>query len=238
MLTVCHRSAVCLPPPEGNRLPVVRGTVRSRGRGADLADNHQLGRTRASGSCLHVYPIDTMNALARENSENGGTGIGPEGGPQFTLSTAHHHAVTVGISFDGRKDAPLLQGCAHTQTVGTNAGYKDGVAVFKIRGGRETYTKPDGKTGTAGKGLLMSDEAAFTVSVAQDQQLLDGGFVRRLTPTECETMQGFPRGWTDVPVRGKPASDAARFKGLGNSWATNCAEWILRRLVASDVFKE
>ena len=114
----------------------------------------------------------------------------------------------------------------------------DSIAVFKIRGGGETYTKPDGKTGTAGKGLLMSDEAAFTVSVAQDQQLLDGGFVRRLTPTECETLQGFPRGWTDVPYRGAPASDAARFKGLGNSWATNCAEWILRRLVASDVFKE
>jgi hypothetical protein len=76
-----------------------------------------------------------MNALARENSENGGTGIGPEDGAQFTLSTAHHHAVAVGVSFDGRKDAPLLPGCAHTQTVGTNAGYKDGVAVFKIRGG-------------------------------------------------------------------------------------------------------
>ena len=85
---------------------------------------------------------------------------------------------------------------------------------------------------------LVVTNGGGCVGFDANQQLLDGGFVRRLTPTECETLQEFPRGWTDVPVLGKPASDAARFKGLGNSWATNCAEWILRRLVASDVFKE
>ena len=43
--------------------------------------------------------------------------------------------------------------------------------------------------------------------------------VRRLTPTEGETLQGFPRGWTDVPYKGKPAADTNRYKMMGNSWA-------------------
>lgn len=60
--------------------------------------------------------------------------------------------------------------------------------------------------------------------------------VRRLTPGECETLMAFPQGWTKIPYRGKPADqcpDSPRYKAIGNSWATNCAEWILRRIVAA-----
>jgi DNA (cytosine-5)-methyltransferase 1 len=58
--------------------------------------------------------------------------------------------------------------------------------------------------------------------------------VRRLTPTECEALQGFPRGYTAVPYRGKPAADAPRYKALGNSWAVNCARWIGRRIALAE----
>ena len=54
--------------------------------------------------------------------------------------------------------------------------------------------------------------------------------VRRLTPTECERLQGFPDGYTAVPYRGKPASDGPRYKALGNSMAVNCMRWIGRRI--------
>ena len=60
--------------------------------------------------------------------------------------------------------------------------------------------------------------------------------VRRLTPGECETLMAFPQGWTKIPYRGKPADlcpDSPRYKALGNSWGTNCAEWVLRRIVAA-----
>lgn len=50
--------------------------------------------------------------------------------------------------------------------------------------------------------------------------------VRRLTPTECERLQGFPDGWTDVPYRGKPAADGPRYKALGNSMAVPVMRWI------------
>ena len=52
------------------------------------------------------------------------------------------------------------------------------------------------------------------------------GFVRRLTPVECERLQGFPDGWTDVPGN----SDSGRYQQLGNAVAVPVAEWILRRL--------
>jgi DNA (cytosine-5)-methyltransferase 1 len=57
-----------------------------------------------------------------------------------------------------------------------------------------------------------------------------GDEVRRLTPIECERLQGFPDGWTDVNYKGKPCGDGHRYKALGNSMAVNCMRWIGRRI--------
>ncbi len=57
--------------------------------------------------------------------------------------------------------------------------------------------------------------------------------VRRLTPRECERLQGFPDDWTRIPWRGKSADqcpDGPRYKALGNSMAVNCMEWIGERI--------
>ena len=53
--------------------------------------------------------------------------------------------------------------------------------------------------------------------------------IRRLTPLECERLQGFPDGWTDIPN----ASDSARYKALGNSVAIPCVEFIMGRIAAA-----
>lgn len=54
--------------------------------------------------------------------------------------------------------------------------------------------------------------------------------VRRLTPTECERLQGFPDGFTQAPHRGKPAADGPRYKALGNSMAVNVMAYIGERI--------
>jgi DNA (cytosine-5)-methyltransferase 1 len=54
--------------------------------------------------------------------------------------------------------------------------------------------------------------------------------VRRLTTRECERLQGFPDDYTLIPHKGKPASDSARYKAIGNSWAVPCARWIGERI--------
>lgn len=53
--------------------------------------------------------------------------------------------------------------------------------------------------------------------------------IRRLTPLECERLQGFPDGWTDIPN----ASNSARYKALGNSVAIPCVEFIMSRIAAA-----
>jgi len=68
--------------------------------------------------------------------------------------------------------------------------------------------------------------------VAQSMQ------VRRLTPRECERLQGFPDGYTLIPYRNKPASDGPRYKALGNSMAVPVMAWIGKRIQSVIDIKE
>jgi len=54
--------------------------------------------------------------------------------------------------------------------------------------------------------------------------------VRRLTPVECERLQGFPDGYTNIKAKGKPTPDGPRYKALGNSWAVPVVRWIGARI--------
>jgi len=54
--------------------------------------------------------------------------------------------------------------------------------------------------------------------------------VRRLTPNECEFLQGFPSGHTDIVFRKKPAADGPRYRALGNSMAVPCMVWLGYRI--------
>lgn len=58
--------------------------------------------------------------------------------------------------------------------------------------------------------------------------------VRRLMPIECERLQGFPDGWTDITYRGKPAADGPRYKAIGNSMAVPVMRWIGERINTVD----
>ena len=55
---------------------------------------------------------------------------------------------------------------------------------------------------------------------------LEGLYIRRLMPIECERLQGFPDGWTEIPG----ASDSARYRALGNSIAVPCFVYIFQNL--------
>lgn len=65
-----------------------------------------------------------------------------------------------------------------------------------------------------------------------------GSAVRRLTPRECERLQGFPDDYTLVPHRGKPMADGPRYKALGNSMAVPVMRWIGERIAMVDAIKQ
>jgi DNA (cytosine-5)-methyltransferase 1 len=60
--------------------------------------------------------------------------------------------------------------------------------------------------------------------------VLAGMAVRRLTPRECERLQGFPDDYTLIPYRGKQAADGPRYKTLGNSMAVPVMRWLGQRI--------
>ena len=65
--------------------------------------------------------------------------------------------------------------------------------------------------------------------------------VRRLTPVECEKLQGFEPGYTAIPWRGKPADqcpDGPRYKALGNSMAVPVMRWIGQKIDVALLFQE
>lgn len=69
--------------------------------------------------------------------------------------------------------------------------------------------------------------------VQQQNYVRQSMTVRRLTPTECERLMGFPDDYTLIPWRGKPAEqcpDGHRYRGLGNSMAVPVVQWIGARI--------
>ena len=82
---------------------------------------------------------------------------------------------------------------------------------------------------------FRNDDIASTQSARQAKDATDlvvepdrqcAQLIRRLTPLECERLQGFPDGWTNIPG----ASDSARYRALGNSVAIPCVEFIMKSL--------
>ena len=94
-----------------------------------------------------------------------------------------------------------------------------------------------------GRSLEIGGDVAYALTApsgggrAQERNVLTPTMaVRRLTPVECERLQGFPDGYTAIPWRKKPASDCPdgpRYKALGNSWAVPNVRWIGQRIDAA-----
>lgn len=79
----------------------------------------------------------------------------------------------------------------------------------------------------------ISGALAASPGMKQTSYMKDGPVVRRLTPRECERLQGMPDDWTRIPYRGKPADDCPdgpRYKAIGNSMAVPVMRWIGRRI--------
>jgi len=94
-----------------------------------------------------------------------------------------------------------------------------------------------------GKGILCSTDKTFTLSTVDNMRICKmenniNTVVRRLTPMECERLQGFPDDWTNIPWRGKPtAPDGPRYKACGNSMAVPVMRWIGERIDGSKIIQ-
>jgi DNA (cytosine-5)-methyltransferase 1 len=113
-----------------------------------------------------------------------------------------------------------------TSRWGTGGGNVPLVEAYGIQGsmiGRQDHNGPQGDG--------INEEVSFTLNTIDRHAVAYDTKVRRLTPIECERLQGFPDGYTNVPWRKKDLSpDSLRYKALGNSMAVPVMQWIGKRI--------
>ena len=100
------------------------------------------------------------------------------------------------------------------------------VAHYSLQGSMIGRTEANGPQGSG-----VNFEKSFTLNTVDRHACTQALSVRKLTPLECERLQGLPDGWTDIEFNGKPASDAKRYKAVGNGMAQPCADFVLAQIV-------
>jgi len=163
-----------------------------------------------------------------------------------------------GFTYSGYSNQPSWMTGERTDCLpssGHSDGSHQGVGVAcgfsPLQGGRSMPVTPESPTLEAGAGnkapavafsqnqlgeIRTNDQVMGTVNTNQNASgrntpmVHQAMQVRRLTPTECEFLQGFPAGYTDVVYRNKPAADGPRYRALGNSMAVPCMWWVGFRL--------
>ena len=207
----------------GRLIPCVYETHPADSRVREMGDVCQTVTSRWGTGGGNV-PIALQDVSGRDKAQNG-RGWNDEG-VSYTLDAA----ATQGVAYSIREDAkagnfsatpltvtPALQALRpsvqshHAQTFIAQA-----VDVYNqaIDGDvTATITRAVGGSNTSGPKIMQSMA------------------VRRLTPVECERLQGFPDNYTNIPWRGKPESpDSLRYKAMGNSMAVPCMKWIGERI--------
>jgi DNA (cytosine-5)-methyltransferase 1 len=155
--------------------------------------------------------------------DQGGGVMNIETGITGTLrsQTKGHEPV---IMSTGHTNAEITHGYAPTLT----AHAKHEAPILALAG-NTIGRKPE----NGGNGCGYQEDISYTLTKTDEHGIMQGTAVRRLTPRECERLQGFPDDWTRIPWRGKPAEecpDGPRYKACGNSMAVPVMRWIGERI--------
>ena len=208
--------------PSGNCMPSVMCLHDQGGQRMDACEN-MTGTLRANekGHQPLVYENHGVDARIRESGEVSPTvtaRYGTGGGNTPLVQEPNEVYCIVGNIID-RQPENGGNGCGYQENLAYTITTVDRHAVYA----RQRVDE------------FKNDDIASTQSARQAKDATDlivepnrqyAQLIRRLTPLECERLQGFPDGWTDIPG----ASDSARYRALGNSVAIPCVEFIMRSL--------
>ena len=228
----CMPSVLCLNDQGGSVMECsenVSGTLRAQEHGHQplVYENHGIdarytgphrvaptmsARYGTGGNNVPLVEQDTSvycivgNAIDRQ-PQNGGNGIGYQKDIAYTLTATDHHAVF------SRQRVDVF---TENEVVSTESARQHKDATDLVA---QPYQDAVGT-------LVRSDHKGISNQYVSDDKCIveSHNLIRRLTPFECERLQGFPDGWTNIPG----ASDSARYKALGNSVAIPCVEYVMR----------
>lgn len=184
-----------------------------------------------------VQPLLEVDGRTGKSTDDprAGIGIGKPGDPMYTLQAGKQHGV------HAPDQAATLTSGSHAPNVNPPGRRKEDdenlVTMALAERGRGDEAQLEWNDSGTYNALRAGDGSS-----SRRQELLHGTVVRRLTPTECERLQGDPDDWTKYRIdlrKGKKTSgqvieqsDSPRYKQLGNAVAVPVAEWIMHRLVA------
>lgn len=221
-----RRAAAVLFEPES-----LRGSIaprRKTGKGASAETQISIGENGGTR---------TLTSTPRSSEDGTGRGVALvaptidasygrlQGQSGQDLNHGHGHLIPLPMAFGWQNSAS--QGASisthHTPTLDRS---KTPAVAFDMA----QITSKINRTGVE-EGLPVS-----TLAKGSQMHVASPRFVRRLTPRECERLQGFPDDFTLVPYRKGMAPDSTRYKALGNSMAVPVVEWIGERIQAqSDI---
>lgn len=162
-----------------------------------------------------AIPINEMVATRGGKLGRGtGFGVGEEGDQANTISESHPHAVAV---------------TQYGEEIGGTLTARSDSSACADRGQNVVCLGDDNAKASCDEEMSGSLKCGGSAPIAASPAMV----VRRLTPTECERLQGFPDGWTKIPYKGKPADecpDGPRYKAIGNSMAVPVMRWIGERI--------
>jgi len=219
-----------------------------------------LGNQEAFSGDYHVLePIALAENTIGRQPQNGGNGDGfTEGGPMYTLNATGVHGVSYGFEPGIAKREGDANRFVEEMTPTLRAKMGDNqtaVAVYESHAQDARYNEVkvcptvSATYGTGGGNIPLTLPIAWDaeLNAREDKMgtLMRGGqggrmdgvmmtnmAVRRLTPKECERLQGFSDNYTQVPWRKGESPDGVRYKALGNSMAVPVMKWIGERINA------
>ncbi len=190
-------------------IPIAICTAHTQSNGHGFSDNiaHTLEQTNSQAVAF--------NLRGREG------GAVPEPSPMACIRAASGGSSNSYVAFSAKDYGADVGGIAPTlRCMGHDASHANG-------GGQLAIAAP--LTASYGKQVDSSDTSSGPPNLLHSQMA-----VRRLTPRECERLQGFPDDYTLVEYRGRLAADGPRYRALGNSMAVPVMRWIGERIAAVD----
>lgn len=210
--------------PSGNCMPSVMCLHDQGGQRMDVCEN-MTGTLRASekGHQPLVYENHGVDARIRESGEVSPTVTARygTGGGNTPLVQEPNEVYCIVDNIIDRQPENGGNGCGYQENLAYTITTVDRHAVYARQRVDEFRNDDIASTQSARQAKDATD-----LVVEPDRQYAQ--FIRRLTPWECELLQGFPPGWTDIPS----ASDSARYRALGNSVPVPCVEFIMKSLQA------
>ena len=182
--------------------------------------------------CLHGTQSPCTSDIAFAQGRIG-CGIGNPGDPAPNLSKGHHHAVAFEPGISSREGGNNRFVSELTPTLRKEMGDNQIAVAYETTNAKAFQQNTRDEVRYIGGNGDHVGVITAEAGMKQQNYIHQAMQVRRLTPTECERLQGFPDGYTNIPWRGKQETpDGPRYKALGNSMAVPVMRWIGERINA------